>query len=98
MPKYQIRGALGGGFGGVENVEWETIEAENMEEAQDEAYRVACETYDSYDGLYGLRSVSMIEEEEGVDESEAEEIWAEEREAWLDYDAREYVNEEEDEE
>lgn len=88
MAKFEIRYGLGGGFGGCESNDWEEIEAENEERATDEAYTAACEEYDRYDGMHGLRSVSQIMEEEDVNESDAEEIWTEERESWLDYEVR----------
>lgn len=96
MPKFQIRYALAGGFGGVENADWETIEAEDLEKATDEAYQGACGVYDSYDGLHGLRSISQIMEEDDCDETEAEQVWEDERESWLDYEARPYVEGSED--
>jgi hypothetical protein len=84
--RWQIRYGLGGGFG--EDGEWEDCDAKNREEAESLAYDHACEVYDSYDGLHGLRNVEMIMEEEDVDAEEAEEIWREEREGWLDYESR----------
>jgi hypothetical protein len=87
---YQIRYALGGGFGGAEKQEWEDCpEAVDLDDAIDIAYGKACEEYEMYDGLYGLRNIEMIVEEDEVDESEAQSIWEEERESWLDYEARE---------
>lgn len=93
MAKFQIRAALSGGFGGVENACWETVECSSMAEAESEAYEAACAVYDSYDGLHGLRSIEQIMEEAEVSEHDAEEIWREEREGWLDYEAREYAPE-----
>jgi hypothetical protein len=99
--RYQIRYGLGGGFGGAG--EWEEIEAEDLDAAEQEAYYAACETYENYSGMYGLRSVEEILEElievegweaDGLDEA-AEETYNEERESWLDYEAREYVAEDE---
>jgi hypothetical protein len=46
-----------------------------------------------YDGLHGLRSVDQIVEEDEVDEDEAYEIWREERESWLEYQAIPIVDE-----
>ena len=87
--KFEIRYALNGGFGGCENKDWEEIEADNLDDANRQAYQCAIEEYDSYVGSGGLREVSEIIEEEKVNKEEAEEIFNEERENWLDYEARE---------
>lgn len=89
MPEFRIRYALGGGFGGTRHKDWETIEAENEEEASNIAWECACNEYESYSGMYGLRSVDQIMEEDEVDEKEAEEIYNNERESWLDYEVEE---------
>lgn len=86
---YQIRAGLGGGFGGCESHDWIDSEAPDEETAEKEAYELAVEEYDSYAGLYGLRSIQDIMEEEDIDEVEAEEIYQEEMEAWLTYEIRE---------
>ena len=83
--KYRIKYALGGGFGGVENANWEVIEAENIEEAEDIAYNYARYEYESYEGLHGLRSISDIMEEDDYDEDIAIEIYNEEVESWVEY-------------
>jgi hypothetical protein len=87
MPKFYIRHALGGGFGGVKNASWEEIEAEDIEKATDAAWELACEDYGSYVGLHGLRDLDQIMEEDDVGEDEAIDIYGEERESWLDYEA-----------
>lgn len=87
MPKYEIYAGLGGGFGGA-NYE-ETLEFENEDEAEDYAWECACQQYEGYAGLHGLRSVDQIVEENEVDKEEAEIIYSEERESWLDYYAKE---------
>lgn len=85
---FQIRYGLGGGFGGAGD--WEDCEeAKTLEQADKIAYEYACQDYDSYDGLHGLRDIEQIMEEDRVDEDEAEQIWRDERESWLDYEARE---------
>jgi hypothetical protein len=87
---WQIRYGLGGGFGGCERNEWEDCEeANNEDQACDYAYEMACQEYEMYDGMHGLRNTADIMEEDEVDEEEAEEIWREERESWLDYEVRE---------
>lgn len=93
--KWFISYGLGGGFGGADN--FEVIEATNDEEASRYAWQVACDNYESYEGMGGLRTVQEIMEEEGYDEDEAYQQWEEEREGWLDYDAVPYDPEKHDE-
>ena len=67
------------------------LECKDQEVADEEAWRLACDDFDSYAGLHGLRDESQIAEEEELDEEEdAEEIrgiYEEERESQLDYRA-----------
>lgn len=88
MPKFEIRYGLSGGFGGCENKDWEVIEAKDESDAIHQAWLLTCEEYDGYAGLHGLRSLDEIMDEEGVDEDDALDIYREERENWLDYEAR----------
>ena len=81
---YRIKYALGGGFGGVENADWEVIEAENLKEAEEIAYEYARYEYESYEGLHGIRSISDIMEEDDCDEDVAIEIYNEEVESWIE--------------
>jgi len=83
MPKYKIFYGLGGGFGGTS--EEKIKEFDNEDEAEDYAFSCACEKYESYVGSYGLRDIHQIMEQDEVDEDEAEIIFNEERESWLDY-------------
>lgn len=92
---YIIGWGLSGGFGGIQN--YEVIEASSVQEAENDAYQRAIEEYENYSGYHGLRSVDDIIEEDGVDESEAEEIYNEERESWLDYVAYPFSKEKEKE-
>jgi hypothetical protein len=94
-PKYQMRYALGGGFGGCDHAEWEDCESKTEREAMDEAWIHACEEYDSYGGMHGLTSVEGLMEEEDLEEDDAIAAYEEERESWLDYEVREYQEEEE---
>ena len=87
MKKFKIRYGLGGGFGGPGD--WEEIEAENLDEAEFEAWCMACEVYESYTGLYGIRGVDEIMEEEGFTEEEALDEYHEDRESWIEYEAEE---------
>jgi hypothetical protein len=89
MIKFAIRYGLGGGFGGIKYKDEEIIDAKNEDEANTYAYEMACQEYDSYAGLHGLRDIEQIMEEDNIeDEDEAEQIYNEERESWLDYDVR----------
>ena len=89
MKKYRIKYGLGGGFGGLDPKDWEIIEADSLGEATDIAYEGAIEEYELYEGTNGLRTVTDIMEEDGLDEAEAEDQYFEERESWLDYTAEE---------
>lgn len=88
---YIIGWGLSGGFGGIRN--YEVIMADSLEEADKEAYQRAIQEYEQYEGMYGLRSVDDIMEEDEVDYDEAEEIYNEEREGWIDYSAEPYSKE-----
>ena len=83
---------LGGGFGGRKI--FEVIEAKNQDEADKYAWKSACDEYESYVGMYGLRDLSEIMEEHGIEhEGEAIEVYEQERESWLDYSAVPYSKE-----
>jgi hypothetical protein len=89
---YIIGYGLSGGFGGARN--FEVIQADNLDDAENLAYQGACEEYESYVGLYGLRDLGEIMEEEEIeDEDEAIGIFKEERESWLDYSVKPYSKE-----
>ena len=83
MKQYRIFAGLGGSFGGAQDQGVCTFYDE--EEAIDEAYRVACEIYESYEGIQGLRTIQDIMDEEECCLEEAEDIYYKERELWLDY-------------
>jgi len=84
MPKFKIFSGLGGGFGGAKEHD-EIMEFDNEEEAELFAYQEASEEYEGFNGLYGLRTVEEIMNEDGVNEEEAEETYNEEKEDWLDF-------------
>ena len=92
--KYCIKGALNGSFGGTKDLQGEIIEFNdlgsddaNFEYAEKQAYQVAIDVYESYEGRYNIHTVQEIMEKDGVNETEAEQIYIEEREEWLEYDA-----------
>jgi len=82
IQKWDIFAGLGGGFGGANYMRTETCTKNDAETC---AYEDACDEYESYAGMHGIRSHSDIMDEDGVDEEEADEIYNEERESWLDY-------------
>lgn len=93
MAKYRVRGWLGGGFGGCESVDWEEVVCKNESQAMNIAWQNAVEAYETYEGSNGLRTVDDILEEEDVDIDEANSIYFDERESWLDYECEEITDE-----
>jgi hypothetical protein len=82
--KFQVKYALGGGYGGTDNCDWETIEANSLEEAERAAYEMACEVYESQ------QPTDFAEEYPDADDEELAELEAEDRESWIDYIAQPY--------
>ena len=83
MAKFEIYAGLGGGFGGAQLQE--TVEGITLEQAETWAYELACEEYDSYAGMHGLRNINEIMEDEDCDEDTAWEYFEEDRNSWIDY-------------
>ena len=80
MPKYKIFA------GSINEADYRfTEDFLNEDDAELAAYNEAIEDYDMYAGLYGIRSLKDIIDEDEVDEEEAAQIYSEERESWLDY-------------
>lgn len=69
----------------------ETFEG-TEEQAAKLAWEYACEDFESYAGLHGTRDITDIMIEENLEWDEAEDIFNDERESWLDY----YVIEQKD--
>ncbi len=92
MAQYNIYAGLGGGFGGAVYID--TIEFDSERHANEYAFDCAVEAYDGYAGMYGIRSVEeILEDEYDGDEDfydEALGMYNEEMDSWLDY----YVKEE----
>ena len=82
---WKIYAGLGGGFNSIRYIK--TYEG-TKDQAEKEAYYAAVEEYESYEGLHGLRTVDEIMDEEGVDYEEAQQIYNEEMESWLDYSVK----------
>ena len=88
MGKFEIRYGVLCGFGCV--CDWEDCDACSLDDARNIAYKLACQEYEKYDGMFGLRSIGdILKDGDASDKEEAEEIWREERSSWLEYDARE---------
>jgi hypothetical protein len=81
MKTFKITYGIGEGFGNNEEI----IKAASAAEARALARQKAIEEYERYEGQCGIRSSSEIEEEDGVDWLEAEEIYKDEMESALDY-------------
>lgn len=87
--KFEMRYALGGRFAGCDKAEWEDCFSKAYDDAVTEAYQMACEKYDNYDGMHGLDSKESIKEEnpDWCDDEVSEE-YKECRESWLEYEVR----------
>ena len=88
MTLYKIKYGLGGGFGGAR--ESEILDFETVEEAEAAAYDMAEEYASLYEGMYGLPDFDEIKEREECSDEEANTIYYEELENWLDYSVEEY--------
>ena len=89
MKKFRIFAGLKGGLDGPSYVK--TCLYKNKEDAEQDAYQYAIEEYESYAGSHGIRSLNDIAEEEDLDLDderdlrEAEEIYNEDLESWIDF-------------
>lgn len=84
---YKIYSGLGGGFGGA--TYQGTYEYESVDEAYADAYRLAVEEYESYEGCHGIMSWQDCYEDY-VDSwncepepSEIDDMYQEEIESWI---------------
>ncbi len=99
MPWYKIYAGLGGSFGGTSYCG--TYEYNSIDEALDDAYHMAEEEYQSYEGCHGIMSPADIEEDlhdsgfvtEDMTEDEIADMidnyYHEEIESWISYEVRE---------
>jgi len=75
--------------GSINGAELKDVVFCTEEEANVIAHEYACEDYDTYAGLHGLRDIYQIMEEDEIeDEDDAWSVYVEERESWLDYNIR----------
>ena len=84
MKKYNIYYGLAGGFGGAQLMEPKE-EFEDIEQAGIYAWEMACEDFDSCVGNNGLRDIDEIMEDDEVEEADAQQIYEDERDGWLEY-------------
>jgi len=98
MAKYLIKYGVGGG---INSITEEEFEYNTLEQAEEDAYEMACESYESYAGNNGLPNWSDIEKDPeyyGIDdfnnmtkeeqEECIEEAFVDARESWLVYSAK----------
>ena len=87
MNLYNIYAGLSGGFGGA--TYRGTGEFKSHADAEEEAYLLAIEEYESYEGYHGIMSWHDVADENGLDifedSAEIDDLYSDEREDWLDY-------------
>ena len=78
-------------YGTVNEAEMEIVEDEMSEyDANLYAWRQAMEDYENYEGMYGLRTMEEIMEEDELEEEDASQVYEDEKESWLNYWVEEY--------
>lgn len=87
MKQFNIYAGLSGGFGGA--TYRGTGEFKSYADAEEEAYTLAIEEYEMYEGNHGILSWQDVADENNLDtlddSEEIDELYSEERENWLDY-------------
>ena len=95
MPWFKIYAGMGGSFGGA--IHNGTYEYADIDEATADAYRMAEEEYQSYEGYHGIMSLEDVEEdlrdsgfiEEDMTDDEISDMidyhYREEIESWISY-------------
>ena len=108
MAMYKLYAGLNGGFGGA--TYHTTKEFDTFAEAEQEAYRLAVEEYESYEGMHGILSRADVEEDYcddldlSIDKLKAahmqdiDELYQEEIESWITYYVKEISQDAEEEE
>lgn len=98
MPKFKIYAGLSGGFGGANYIG--TYEYNSEQEANEDAYRIAIEEYESYGGHHGLMNWNECRQdlidsfgEEPTDE-EVDSHYQEYMESCIEYWVKPYKEEE----
>lgn len=90
MAKFELFAGMGGSLGGAQSCG--IYEYDNIEEADQAAYELAVEEYQSYEGLHGIPSYEEVYEsyieqygDEDLDEEIVREYYIEEIESWIVY-------------
>lgn len=88
LKKYKIYAGLGGSFGGANLID--TIFCKSEYEAETVAREHALNIYESYEGLYGLKTWDDVREDlmesgEDFDDDIVSEYYDEEVEGWISY-------------
>lgn len=91
LKEFNIYEGLGGGFGGASY--HSTILAESQQEADEYAYALACETFESYEGERSIRSWDECAEDLDIDPNTnypdeiaaVNEEYDNERDTWIEY-------------
>ena len=90
MPKFDLYVGLSGGFGGAKFQG--TYEYNTLKEAEEDAYQLAVEEYQSYEGYHGIMSWEDCKQdlidtygEDEIDEEDIDLHYTEEVEGWLSY-------------
>lgn len=90
MTKYSIYAGMGGSFGGAVFQLFE--EFNSLEEAQECAYQLALEQYQSYEGLHGILSWEDCRQDlldsypdMKIDDEDVDAHYQEELESWIEY-------------
>jgi len=88
---FRIKYAIAGGFGGLDNADWETLEwCNNIKDAYNYAEECAKDLYESYGGMHGLESWEDIREEyPDYDEKDIDDLYNEAMDSWIEYVAEE---------
>jgi len=86
--KFDIYHSGGNQLGQMDEPEEESVEFPTKDKAENYAYDRACEDYDSYAGLHGIRDVDdIVADEEAENEDDAWDIYRDERDSSVDYKA-----------
>lgn len=87
MAKYNIYAGINGGFGGAQYKG--TSEYKSDDEAEQEAYELAVEDYESYAGFHGILSWNDIAKQNELDpcedSDEIDELYQQEIDDWIEY-------------
>lgn len=90
MAKYEIFAGMGGGFGGAQS--HGIFEFDSIAEAEQTAYELAIEEYQSYEGCHGIMSWDDCREDliesfgdEDITDEDINAHYQEEIESWISY-------------